>query len=172
MRLTKALIPSSLSLLLIVTGVAQAETQHVEDPAGNGLKGRALDITTVKVANRDHAIVTKVSFVRAAHGDLYVRFLARGEKRRTMAAVGSIHRARGDKNRLLTIDGVQECKGLRVSWDHESDYARIRVPSHCLLDGDYGAVKTKVITEIGSDADLAPKDESGNWRWTGWVSRG
>jgi hypothetical protein len=38
--------------------------------------------------------------------------------------------------------------------------------------GNYGAVKVKAITEIGSDADFAPKGVKGNWRWTGWVSRG
>lgn len=88
-----------------------------------------------------------------------------------MGAIGSIHRARGDKNRLLTIDGVQRCKGLNVIWDHERDRARVRLPSRCFREGDYGAVKVKVITEIGSDADVAPKDGSGEWRWTDWVSR-
>jgi hypothetical protein len=51
---------------------------------------------------------------------------------------------------------------------------RARLPSGCLDNGNYGAVKVKVISEIhhGEDADLAPTDPQGHWRWTDWVSRG
>ena len=64
-------------------------------------------MTSIKVANRDHAIVSTVTFVRAAHGDLGIRYWARGDKRRDMAMVFSKHRARGDNTSLLTIDGEQ-----------------------------------------------------------------
>ena len=172
MRALKLLVPAWAASLLVVASGAEAATGRFPDPAGDGLKGRALDITSLRLANRDHAIVATVSFVRATRGDLYVRLLARGESRRTMTGVSTIHRARGDTNRVVTIDGVQECPGLGVAWDHDSDRVRVRLPSRCLVDGDYGAVKAKVITEIGSDADLAPKDDAGRWRWTDWVARG
>ena len=64
------------------------------------------------------------------------------------------------------------CRGLTVTWDHEADVVKVRLPSRCFREGDYGAVRVKVITEIGSDADLAPKDADGDWRWTDHVSRG
>lgn len=168
----KALVPALLALLLMTPGAVNAETEVLQDPAGDGLKEEALDITTLEVANRDHAIVTTVSFVRAARGDLAVWVKARGEGRRTMIGVASIHRAHRDRTILLAIDGEQQCKGLKATWDHETEEARVRLPSRCFLGGDYGAVKIKVITEIGSDADLAPKDASGDWSWTGWVARG
>lgn len=75
MRLNKLLVPVVVSFVLVLAGAAQAGTLRVEDPAGDGLKGRALDITTVKLANRDHAIVATISFVRASRGDLFVRLL-------------------------------------------------------------------------------------------------
>jgi hypothetical protein len=93
--------PRVLALALVLAGLAvpaaNGETVRVDDPAGDGLKGRA------------------------AYGDLGVWLRVRGHSRR---------------------------------------------------DGDYGAVRIKAITEIGSDADLAPDGTEGHWPWFPWVSRG
>jgi hypothetical protein len=124
------------------------------------------------MANRDHAIVTTVTVVRVVHGQVGVWIQARGDSRRSAVVVASTHRARGDKSQLLNAEGVVNCNGLRVTWDETADRVRARVPSRCLHDGDYGAVKIRAITEIGGDADLAPKNPKGNWRWTDWASRG
>jgi hypothetical protein len=158
--------------MVLVSGSALAQTVSVSDPAGDGLKGHRLDITEVKVANRDHAIITTISFVRVAHGDLGVAMKARGDRRKQLVGVTSVHRASGDTNLFRTFAGVQKCKGLSVTWDATTNRVRVRVPSRCLDNGNYGALKVKAITEIGSDADVAPKDPKGNWRWTEWASRG
>ena len=158
--------------MLVPAAPAVAERVTAPDPAGDGLKGQALDVTSIKVMNRDHAIVTVISFVRAAHGDMGVRFQTRDDRRREWAVVFTRHRAKGDRALYGQYGEVHDCRGLRVTWDHEADTARVRLPSHCFREGDYGAVHVKAITEIGSDADLAPKNPSGKWVWTPWVSRG
>jgi hypothetical protein len=160
------------SWVILMSGPAVAQTLTVDDPAGDGLKGSRLDITSVRVSNRDHAIVVKVSVVRLTRGDLAVRLKIRKDGPDLLAGVTSVHRTSGDTNKWFTEAGVQQCEGLRVSWSNAADRVRIRVPSQCLEKGNYGAVKAKVITEIGSDADLAPKSPDGSWRWTEWVSRG
>ncbi len=134
---------------------------RVTDPAGDGLKGHRLDITAVQLANRDHAIVITISVVRVAYGDLGVGIKARGDSTKETAAVTSVHRSGGDTNRLFTIEGDQQCKGLRVRWNPTTDHVRVRVPSRCVDGGDYGAVAVKAIFEIGSDADFAPKGPKG-----------
>ncbi len=161
--------------LLAFSGAAFAETVRVEDPAGDGLKGRALDITSVKVMNGDHAVVTVVSFVRVARGDLVIFYQARGDRPRDVARVVSRHGIRRDLNTFTTYatgDAQQSCRRLSVTWDDDLDTARVRFPSRCFRGGDYGAIRVRVLTEIGSDADLAPKGPRGQWAWTPWVSRG
>jgi hypothetical protein len=160
------------SCMVLVSGSALAQTLSVSDPAGDGLKGHRLDITSIKVVNRDHVILATVSFVRVAHGDFLVGFKARGAGRSGIAGVSSVHRASGDTNRVRTVDGVARCKGLKVARNTDNESVRVRFPSRCFLGGDYGAVKAQSITEIGSDADFAPKTPKGNWGWTDWVSRG
>jgi hypothetical protein len=158
--------------LVLASGTAIAQTVSFSDPAGDGQKGTHLDITAIRVANNDHLIVTTIRFVKVVSGDLAVAIKQRGRGPRGEAVVTSIHRARGDKNRLHTIAGVVRCKGFRVRWDGTKGRARIRVPSRCITHGHYGAIKVQAITEIGSDADFAPKTPKGNWGWTDWVSRG
>ncbi len=174
-------LATAIAAFLLPLGVATpvlADALAVDDPAGDGLKGKKLDITSLRLSNRDHAIVVEVSFVRAAAGDLGIWLHARGTKRNEVALVGSIHRPkRGDRNFVRTADGEQQCKGLRVTWDHEADTAWVRLPSRCFEDGDYGAVRTRIITEIGSDADVAPEASGGSdaelqWAWSTWTDRG
>ena len=160
------------SSALFVSGSALGQTARVSDPAGDGLKGHRLDITGVKLANRDHAIVVTLSVVRVALGDLAVDIKARGDSAEETTAVSSVHRSGGDTNRFFTIDGEQQCGGLRVRWNPTTDRVRVRVPSRCIDRGNYGAVAVKAIFEIGSDADFAPKGPKGGWRWTDYVARG
>jgi hypothetical protein len=171
MRASRALV-----LVVVLAGLsapaAQAETVRADDPAGDGLKGRRLDVTSVQVDNRDHAMVVTVDFVRAAYGDLGIRLATRSDRLRDMAGVFARHWARGDHVELGTVDGTQPCPGLTADWDDEAESATVRVPSRCFRDGGYGAVRIKVITEIGSDADLAPDGRHGGWRGTPLVSRG
>src|SRR5687768_16981457 len=94
---------------LSLAGTALADGLAIDDPAGDGLKGKRLDITSLQVANRDHAIVVEVSFVQAAAGDLGIWLHARGTERNEVALVASVHRPeRGDRNFVRTKEGVQE----------------------------------------------------------------
>jgi hypothetical protein len=159
--------------LLAGTGPALAQTRHVPDPAGDGLKGRALDITDMKVANRDHAVVATISFVRVPkYGDLGFALQQRGDTHhQILAAVYSDHTPRRDENRFASVPHRRTCGRLVVTWDATADAVRIRIPARCINHADYGAVRAQVITEIGSDADFAPKGPKGRWRWSRWISR-
>lgn len=172
MRLARVLALVLVGLLLLVTAAAHARMTTTTDEAGDGQHGRALDITSVKLDNREHAIVATIKMVRATRGDLYVFLWARGEAPDQVTRVQSRHRARGNRNTVATIDGTQTCPRLKVTWNHEIDRAKIRVPSGCFSEGDYRAVRARAITEIGSDADYAPKTETGDWGWTRWTRRG
>ena len=62
-----------------------------------------------------------------------------------------------------------------MRWDDAKDVAVVRLPSRCLDEGDYGAVRFKVLTEIGSDTDLMPDQTGPNdnvFPWSHWVARG
>ena len=178
MRRLKPSLVLTAVLLLTSFAPAHAATLTVTDPAGDGQKGRRLDITSIDVRNRDHAVVTDVAFVRAAAGDLAIYYGARGDSRSDHVLVVSKHRpSRGDVNSVRTVGGTQECDGLKVTWDHEADTARVRLPSTCFRDGDYGAVRIRLIAEIGSHADYAPKGGESSmgdprWAWTPYVARG
>ncbi|MBD3945593.1 hypothetical protein [Nocardioides ganghwensis] len=158
--------------LLLPASPASSDTHHLSDPAGDGLKGRRLDITGVTVANGKGAIRVDVSFVRVAVGDLGVRIQARGTQARDQVVVFGTHRAAGDRAGLLAEGGRQDCSGLRVDWDSDAETASVRLPAACFRAGDYGAVRVRVITEIGSDADLTPESRTGGWPWSRYVARG
>ena len=52
---------------------------------------------------------------------------------------------------------------------------RFRMPARCLNGGNYGAIKTWVLTEGaqgGSDTDYAPVDSDGQLTYSRWFSRG
>ena len=155
--------------LTCLATAAQAEHLSGADPAGDGQKGRALDITGFRLANNDRAIVVAISFVRTARGDLGVRLV---DRTGAEVAVFNTHRASGDAVSVWSEDGVQRCPNVRVRWNDETDSVRLRLPSGCYQDGDYGAVRAKVITEIGSDADFAPKSANGSWVYSAYAARG
>jgi hypothetical protein len=155
------------------SGTAVAQTLSFSDPAGDGNEGTHLDVTAIRVANRDHVIVTTISVAKVVYGSLTVPFKQRRGPR-DQASVYSSHRARGDTRTLWTAEaGHTKCKGLRVTWDASRSRVRVRVPSRCFAHGDYGAIKVRALTEVDvGTADFAPKTPEGNWSWTDWVSRG
>lgn len=175
MKRTGALLALCASFVWAAVPPAAAERLEVVDPSGDTFSGSSLlDITTVVVRNRSRAIVAKVEFTRAGKGDLIVHFQTDSEPDRVLAAVVSHHRPRrGDRNTFAATDGAEDCAGMRITWNHELDLARIRLPSTCLAQGAYDEVRARVLTEIVVDQDMyALNPGSRNWRWTSWVPRG
>ena len=164
--LTALVLP--LTLLLVAPGApAQAAAVSFTDPAGDGAAGPRLDITDVVVRNRDHRIVVETSYVRVSRGDLVVFLPARGT--RGSIRVVSLHRPAGQDKNFVLGQG-KDCAGLRVTWDAEADTSLVSLPSRCFHGGDYGAVRTWLLTEEsgGSDADFAPARP----KQADWVARG
>jgi hypothetical protein len=152
---------------------ASATTATVSDPVADGLKGPRLDVTALKVTSRADAIVTTISVVRVVHGDVGLYLASRTKTGVSGVVVATHHRRRGDKSKVLDVDRVVKCPGLRVTWSEATNQVRLLVPAECVAHGSYEAVKVKVITEVGNgaDADFAPSDSKGKWHWTPWVNR-
>jgi hypothetical protein len=173
LRIMTAAVVAVMSV--VCSSVAIAETARVRDRAGDGQDGRNYDITAIRVDNGDFAVTTRVSFRRVVTpGDISIAYSVRADHVEAGAIVSSKVRARGVINRFWTPDGVIECRGLSAEWDFRADFVDISFPSRCLEHGNYGAFKVQVIAERsgGSEADFAPKDDHGNWRWKRWLSRG
>ncbi len=170
-RTLSALIAATALLTVGLAAPAQAARLNVNDPAGDAAVSR-LDFTDIAVRNKDHALIVDISFVRVGGGFLLIEFKDRAGHR---ALISSHHRPqRGDVNRFGTREGgIQDCAGLRVTWDHEQDTAHVRLPSRCYQDGDFGALATRFFTEVGEDNDFAPNGNNGaRWRWSEWIARG
>ena len=170
MRRTLSALVTAALLTIGLAAPGHAARLDVNDPAGDAEVAR-LDFTDITVRNKDHALAVDVSFVRAAKGFLLIEFKDRDRNR---AFISSHHRPqRGDVNRFGTVGGLQDCAGLRVTWDHEQDTAQVRLPSRCYQDGDFGALATRFFTEVEQDNDFAPNGRNGaRWRWSEWIARG
>jgi hypothetical protein len=172
MRLTLSALFATALLTVGLAAPAQAASTRFTDPAGDGAAGPRLDITHGLLRNRDHQIVVETSYVRVSRGDLIVFLQARGTKG-GIRVVSLHHPAGKDDNFILTRAGERrDCAGLRVTWDAEAETSRASLPSSCFRGGNYGALRSKVLTEIGADADLAPNGPKGGFAWTDWAARG
>jgi hypothetical protein len=117
-----------------------------------------------------------VRFVEAVRGDLIVSIDPR--RARGLRLV-SEYRPNGhtrnsivsgaftDKN-VPDEPTVLSCKGFRVTWNVDAAQATLRLPSRCLHDGDYGALRFAVLTERQADSDFTPDTGSGS----DWIARG
>jgi hypothetical protein len=160
-----------LSLLLVAPGFpAQAASVGFTDPTGDGAAGPRLDITDGVLRNRDHRILVETSYAQVGRGDLIVFLQARGLQ--GFLRIVSRHRPAGqDENFVLGRTGKRkDCPDIRVRWDAGLDTSRVSIPSSCFNAGNYGALRTFLLTEVdgGSDADMAPDRRS----QAEWVSRG
>ncbi|MGC4112544.1 MAG: hypothetical protein QM747_19395 [Nocardioides sp.] len=176
MRLpTLAALLLATSLTLLAPTVAEAQTRHFPDPAGDGYKGRALDITDLKLANRPHHVRLTVGFRKVTPGDIGVSLKARGRPA-YLGVVVSTHYFHHDVNRFAAYPHRRHCAGFHVWWSKRLARVRITIPSHCLAHGNFGAVKAQVITEVGSDADYLPSPTGPllhqHFGFTDWVRRG
>ena len=174
MRPLGTLVAAS-ALVVALAAPALAATGSIQDPAGDATSN-GLDITRATLDNRDHQIKVRVRFDDVRRGDLIVSVDPRGDRgvrliseyrpgETTNYVVGGAftNRGGGDAEPL-------DCDGFRVRWNEDADRATLRLPSTCLNDGDYGAVRFAVLTERGGgDSDIAPeKPGSGS----GWIARG
>ncbi|NPC96618.1 hypothetical protein [Nocardioides sp. zg-DK7169] len=166
-------------------GIAAAPSAHaaqlvVVDPAGDTAK-KKLDITRVTFRNLDRRIVARVEFAREASGELVVSVGPRKDTGIRLVA----ERTRDGFVRSSVLPGAftdpdpegggvagPTCSDIRVRW--RETVARLALPSRCLHDGDYGALRFAVLTEKGGrDADYAPGAADGSdVGVTGWVARG
>lgn len=141
------------------------------DPAGDVGRPQRLDVTRAAVRNDDRLVVARVAFAEDRTGAVIVSLDPRGDSGLRLVATkkadGSV------REQILPgaftdggdIDRPTPCRGLRVRW--AEDLARLAMPSACLHDGDYGAVRFSVLTENGADSDVAPDRGT-----SGWIPRG
>lgn len=175
MRISKAAVAATLVLGMVAPlGLASpmhAASEVVTDPVGDAGGPARLDVTRTAVNNDDRSVVARVAFAEDRHGVVIVSLDPRGDSGLRMVA-----RKRADgsvRGRVLPgaftdrgpVEDVGPCRGLRVRW--ADDVARLAMPSTCLHDGDYGAVRFSVLAENGSDSDFAP--DAGT---SGWIPRG
>jgi hypothetical protein len=174
-----ALVATMVSAACLVASPASAQQVTVHDASGDAAN-HGLDITSVRVRNLDHKIVTTVSFARSVRGDLIVSI---DPRRATGIRLVSEYRPVGHTNNLVVAGAftdkhqggktrVVKCKGFHVTWSPDTPTATLRLPAHCLHGGDYGAIRFGVLTERGSDSDYAPQTPSGDLGSSAWIPRG
>ena len=154
--------------VLAIASPALAAQVTISDPAGDSA-GPGLDITSATIDNRDYAVVVTASFVEDHKGTVIVAVDTRG--RLPVRIISEHPRSGADKTYLLGRSRELPCDGLTSSWDRGAAEIRLRMPSRCLNDGNYGAIRSWVLTEPlgdGSDVDLAPDGAE----LTDWISRG
>ncbi len=160
-------------LSLGVAAPVTAAVGPLDDPTGDA--GGGLDVVHSTLDNRDRSIRITVRFDEAERGDLIVSVDPRGA--RGVRLVSEYRPAGKTKSFVVAgaftdkrLGGVVKCPGFKVRWNADTDRARLTLPSTCLQDGDYGAVRFSVLTEraSGGDADLAPDDETSS----AWIPRG
>lgn len=150
----------------------------VDDPAGDA-SGGGLDITRAVLANRDYAVTTRVVFDDLVRSDLVISVdRRRGEGLRLVSAYRPNGTTRSFVLRGAFTDsgpstGQVPCPGVRVTWDDETNTAKLRLPSRCFNADRYGAVRFAVLTERrGRDADYFPETEDGDIGSSPWIPRG
>ena len=156
--------------LVAAPAPANADGVGLSDDAGDAA-GNGLDFTSVTLENKDHAVVSEMSFVEDHRGKVVLGVGVRGQG--LVARVVSFHKREGD-DRVILVTGDEKtaCDGLASTWDRDAAQLRLRLPSRCLLDGDYTDVRAWFLTEglrDGGDVDSAPDNRRG---WTPWVARG
>jgi hypothetical protein len=160
--------------LLSIASVAQAQSLRISDERGDR-RGPGLDIVDVRAHNRDRAAVLQVRVGRAIRGRLIVSI---DPRRARGVRLVNVHRPGPDRNFVAAgaftdrrLGGTQPCRGFRVAWNART--ATLRMPSRCLNDGAYGAIRVSVLTEgRNGDSDWAPELPSGHIGNSAWIPRG
>jgi hypothetical protein len=152
--------------LLTVVGVstANADAVTITDPSGDNTR-RGLDIVGAQIDNADYTLSVDLNVRADRSGTTVVG--VRAHDRATLRIV-NLHDLEGpDRTLLLNKNGRIACAGLTATWSDKSPELSLSVPSTCLWQGNYGAVRSWLLTEglkSGSDVDYAASGV--------WVSRG
>jgi hypothetical protein len=164
--------------LTLVAGPAVAQQTAVSDPPGDAA-GPGLDFTRVTVANRDHRIVVRARFVQARRGDLIVSIDPRGA---SGVRLISEYRPNGTTTSYVAPGAFTArtsgpptvaCPRFTVVWSPDRDLARMTMPSKCLHEGDYGAVRFAFLSERnGGDTDFGPATQDGELGSSSFIPRG
>ena len=160
--------------LLVMPTAAEARSVVVLDRAGDTAEP-GLDTTRARFGNRDHVVVTTLTFTADRPGKVIVAIGTRD--RRVTAVIESRHRRQGPDDVLLfnPRGTARPCSGLTSKWQRPSATLRIRLSARCVQGGDYGAIRAWVLTEPlhdYGDVDYAPEDARGDLAFTEWLPRG
>ncbi|MFC4786087.1 hypothetical protein ACT8ZV_16530 [Nocardioides sp. MAHUQ-72] len=184
LRRTAPVLATLVAVLAVPTS-ASAQVEVASDPVGDAANG--LDFTRVKVSNEDERIVVTATFDRARRGDLAVSIDPRGKRglrlvseyrprgtTRNQVVLGAFTDGSGAKVLGKAADeGTVTCAGFRVRWNADTERARMTLPSSCLHDGDYGAIRFSYLSEDdGADVDSGPDTDSGDIGSSAWIPRG
>ncbi|MDN4174175.1 hypothetical protein QWY28_14525 [Nocardioides sp. SOB77] len=173
---TLAAATATTALLALAASPAHAATLRLDDPEGDAGGAKRLDVVGVTIRNDDDRVVVRVAFAEERNGDLIVSIDPRGarglrlvaEKRGEPGGDGAIGQQvlPGAFTDTTTGPSPVTCDSYRLTW--AGDVARMVMPSDCLHDGDYGAIRVAVLTENGADSDYAPGEQGA----TRWIARG
>jgi len=160
-RMTSIVLSTCLMTALAIglAPAASAAELTVTDPARDNA-GRGLDIVSAVVDNDDYVLTGTVSVSADRDGTLIVGLKA--HDRGLVRVVSKHHEAGRSRSLLIDNDGRVTCDGLTVRWNAKARSATFSVPSTCLWDGNYGAVRPWFLTEgldSGSDVDFATTDD-------------
>jgi len=160
-RVTSSVLSASLALSLTLAFAPPASaaelivTDSARDNAGPGL-----DIINAVLENTDYTVSGTVSFRADRDGTLVVGLKA--HNRGLLRVVSKHHQGGSARSVLINNDGRVTCDGLAVRWNTSTGSARFSVPSTCLWDGNYGAVRPWFLIErldSGNDVDVATTTE-------------
>jgi hypothetical protein len=177
---SRAVLPLALASLAasLVVGQAPADADGLgfTDPVGDDSGG--LDITSVSLDNRAHAIVTEVQVDRSRAGHLIVSIDRRhGVGRSILVLRNRDGDVRASLRRGSFFDAASfakvRCAGLDVSWDQGTDTVAMTMPARCMDHGDYGRVRFSVLTEKpdSGDSDYAPDGDGNALPVSDWIAR-
>ncbi|MFL6182586.1 MAG: hypothetical protein ACJ73J_09775 [Actinomycetes bacterium] len=143
---------------------AHAAALTFTDPSGDTSRP-GLDLINATLDNGDYTVTIDINFKAHKSGTTVVGLRAR---ERGTLRIANLHDADGrDRTLLLNSSGRIACDGLSAQWRDKRAALRLEVPSGCLWQGNYGAIRPWLLTEglkSGSDVDYAATDT--------WTPRG
>ena len=126
-------------LMLVAAPAAHAAEHSLSDPARDN-QHPGLDLLDVETNNGDYATTVTVDYRTHRSGTTVVGLKAR---ERGLLRIVNVHDRNGpDRTLLLNNAGRVACEGLRAMWDADDAELTVAIPSICLWQGNYGAVRS------------------------------